>query len=326
MFTYFINSTSATLLNTVNGDRVTFQKESERFEKFLDLIKVGDYESAMKLDTAVTIQEFANSIEDAVFGISIVNGSGTIELHGVKYPLANAIVDKIVSMVDQGFSAEPLYRFLNNLYQNPSKAAIEEFFLFSDACSLPITEDGHVIAYKIVKDDYFDVYSGTIRNKVGDVVEMPRFAVDDDRSKTCSAGLHFCSREYLPHYGTHAASRCMLVKIDPKDIVSIPNDYNNAKGRTCRYEVVGEVSDKDWRSKLSGQDYTTKSVVSSSGNEFDPNIDEFPENNCDHSVFTEYRYSHDTKRWHNLETNAMTSAKFIADKFGISVETLKGLI
>ena len=33
----------------------------------------------------------------------------------------------------------------------------------------------------------------------------------------------------------------VILKINPRDVVSIPTDYNNTKGRTCRYEVVGEV-------------------------------------------------------------------------------------
>ena len=31
------------------------------------------------------------------------------------------------------------------------------------------------------------------------------------------------------------------MKINPRDVVSIPNDYDNTKGRACRYEVIGEV-------------------------------------------------------------------------------------
>ena len=33
----------------------------------------------------------------------------------------------------------------------------------------------------------------------------------------------------------------MIVKISPADVVSIPSDYNNAKGRACKYEVIGEI-------------------------------------------------------------------------------------
>lgn len=32
-----------------------------------------------------------------------------------------------------------------------------------------------------------------------------------------------------------------MVKINPRDVVAIPSDYNNAKGRTCKYHVVKEL-------------------------------------------------------------------------------------
>jgi hypothetical protein len=51
-------------------------------------------------------------------------------------------------------------------------------------------------------------------------------------------GLHFCSRDYLSHFG---GERIMILKINPRDVVSIPVDYNAAKGRACRYEVIGEL-------------------------------------------------------------------------------------
>jgi hypothetical protein len=33
----------------------------------------------------------------------------------------------------------------------------------------------------------------------------------------------------------------MILQINPKDVVSIPNDYNRAKGRCSEYLVIGEV-------------------------------------------------------------------------------------
>jgi hypothetical protein len=32
-----------------------------------------------------------------------------------------------------------------------------------------------------------------------------------------------------------------MIKINPKDVVSIPTDYDNAKGRCCEYVVVSEI-------------------------------------------------------------------------------------
>ncbi|KKL79101.1 hypothetical protein LCGC14_2018170, partial [marine sediment metagenome] len=35
--------------------------------------------------------------------------------------------------------------------------------------------------------------------------------------------------------------RTVIVEINPRDVVAIPVDYGNAKGRCCRYTVVGEI-------------------------------------------------------------------------------------
>jgi hypothetical protein len=97
------------------------------------------------------------------------------------------------------------------------------------------------LAYKKVRDDYLDIHSGTMDNSVGQIVEMERNEVDDDKDRTCSAGLHFCSKDYLPHFGSGDGNRVVILKINPRDVVSIPSDYNNAKGRACRYEVIDEM-------------------------------------------------------------------------------------
>ena len=105
---------------------------------------------------------------------------------------------------------------------------------------VPLTPDGHCMAYKKVRDNYMDIHSGTFDNNVGQICKMARNEVDEDKDRTCSSGLHFCSLDYLPKFGGSYGTRVMLLKINPRDVVSIPSDYNNAKGRACRYEVVGE--------------------------------------------------------------------------------------
>jgi hypothetical protein len=42
-----------------------------------------------------------------------------------------------------------------------------------------------------------------------------------------------------------SGNRVVIVEIDPRDVVSIPSDYNNAKGRCWKYKVVGEVPPED---------------------------------------------------------------------------------
>lgn len=171
--------------------------------------------------------------------VKIVGGSVTYKGR----PLHNVVTDRILQMMREGFDYEPMANFLSNLMQNPSNVAVSELYLFLEHCSNPITSDGHFLAYKRIRNDWKDIYTGTMDNSVGQVLEMPRNEVDDRRDNTCSAGLHFCSESYLQFYGSRDSEndRVVIVKINPRDVVSIPADYNNSKGRTCRYEVVGEV-------------------------------------------------------------------------------------
>jgi hypothetical protein len=96
-----------------------------------------------------------------------------------------------------------------------------------------------------------DIYSGTIRNMIGDKPFMLRNLVDEDKDRTCSSGLHFCSLAYISQFGsqTKETDRVMIVKINPKDVVAIPADYNNTKGRCSMYEVVAEY-EGDWKKDL----------------------------------------------------------------------------
>lgn len=150
----------------------------------------------------------------------------------------NAMTTRMTAMLRDGFSVEPLAAFMENLMQNPSKRAVDELYGFLEKNNLPITPDGHFLAYKRVRGNYHDCHTGKMDNSIGKIVEMERNRVDDNRDRTCSSGLHFCSESYLTAFG---GERTVIVKINPRDVVSIPSDYNEAKGRACRYEVIGEV-------------------------------------------------------------------------------------
>lgn len=294
-YTYVMGENSVTLFNLLNGNKVTIFEDDARYAKFKDLILVGDYEEAERQDVKMVVQSFAEYSSSRNFNVVVNDGVGTVQFSGQEYPLEEAITKRIVKMHGEGFDATPLINFLENLYNNPSKTAVDELFLFLDATELPITQDGHFIAYKVVSKDYLDIYTGKISNKIGDTVEMPRFAVDDKRNNTCSSGLHFCSKDYLAHYGStkQETDRCVLVKINPADVVSIPSDYNNAKGRTCKYVVVGEMNDSDWRKVLSERDYNQRCVVDDYGDDF-----EYPEYDSDEDEDQSSRdYYNDAANW-----------------------------
>jgi transcriptional regulator with XRE-family HTH domain len=131
-----------------------------------------------------------------------------------------------------------MLKFMDRLYANPSQDAIDELYDWLNGCKLPITDDGRFVAYRRVRSDYKDCYTGTIDNSPGQIVFMKRSDVCDDRHNTCARGLHFCSGAYLPNY---PGDRIMQVVVDPADVVSIPSDYEYTKGRTWQYEVVKEI-------------------------------------------------------------------------------------
>ena len=170
-------------------------------------------------------------------------GQGNVSIQGETLfwrgnEMHNALSTRMISMLTEGFNIEPLVLFMENLYQNPSKRAVDELYGFLEKNNLPITPDGHFLAYKKVRKNFKDIYTGTIDNSVGEKPKMPRNEVCDDKDKTCSDGLHFCAESYLKHFGAND-DPVIIIKANPRDVVSVPSDYNNAKGRCCEYEVIG---------------------------------------------------------------------------------------
>lgn len=278
MYVYFFNSVVVGVTNMITGVTTNFYSNDSRYEKAKELIRVKDYAGVEALSARNAVEKIVKASlnfpdTSKVANITIRDNVGYIQFKFCdEIAIPDVLVKRLMQCVNDGFDVQPMVNFITNLYMNPSSTAVNELFLFLESTQLPITDDGHFIAYKIVGDNYKDLYSGNFDNSVGQTPSMPRNQVDDNRSNTCSRGLHFCSRGYLPHYGKSKGSRCIIVKINPADVVSIPNDYNNAKGRCWQYEVVGEVKG-DWRNDLSDKDYNSKSVVSQSGDEYDENSD-----------------------------------------------------
>ena len=207
----------------------TISKTHITYQRVLDAIKAADW------DTVRDIIEPKKVVLNYGAGNVSIQGE---QLFWKNQPFANALATRMIQMLQDGFPVDAMVAFMENLMQNPSKRAVTELYGFLEKNQLPITPDGHFLAYKKVRNDYLDCHSGTMDNSVGKVVEMERNQVDDNKDNTCSTGLHFCGQSYLAHFG---GERTVIVKINPRDVVSIPSDYNGAKGRACRYEVIGEL-------------------------------------------------------------------------------------
>ncbi len=258
-FPYIVQGSNITVV--IGTTPHTVSKSHIAYNKLLNAIKSNDWD---------TVQDI---IEPKKVVLNF--GQGNIEIQGDQIfwkgrEMHNALTKRMVAMIQEDFPVDPLVAFMENLMENPSKRAVTELYGFLEKNTLPITSDGCFLAYKKVRADYLDCHSGTVLNKpaaymtdedtaalaeaVGKnsevtvavedgvtVVSMDRNTVDDDQNRTCSTGLHFCSKDYLTHFG---GERIVILKINPRDVVSIPNDYNDSKGRCARYEIVDEI-DKD---------------------------------------------------------------------------------
>lgn len=215
----------------LDGKMFPVNKTSKTYDIVLKAVRTNDEKLLRQALSMKTV------MEQKLKNVTAVTIDGSKVLFEGR-EITGLIKTRIFEMLSIGLDIKPISLFLENLMQNPSKRAVDELFGFMEACNLPITEDGCFLAYKRVRHDYLDCHSATMDNSVGNVLSMPRNAVDEDKNRTCSAGLHFCSYDYLQHF--HGA-RIVVLKINPRDVVAIPADYNNAKGRTCRYEVIDEL-------------------------------------------------------------------------------------
>jgi hypothetical protein len=231
---YILTSDALTVFH--NGVVMTAARETPNAAKALEHIRANDFDGA--IEAMRPLRKLATILSSA-FNTITFDGEN---LWYQGNPVGDFITQRAIELYSQDLPIQPLMNFVERVYGNPSASSREELFGFLEVGNLPITPDGKFLAYKRVRDDYKDVHSRSIDNSVGQVVEMPRSAVDGNRDNVCSTGLHFCSREYIRSF---SGERLMVLEIDPADVVSIPSDYNNTKGRCCRYKVVGELDLND---------------------------------------------------------------------------------
>lgn len=264
-YSYIISDSGVSVIDTQDGRSVKIQASSygpEAVEKAKEAIRVGDFEQVFSMTVRGVVENVAKTTAEDGLSVSIKGGEVYYSYAGREEVLHNALCDRMIAMVQQGFDVKPLMRFLDNLMKNPSKTSVDELYLFLERTNLPITDDGHFIAYKIVRDNYASHADASFMNEVGTVVEMRRNDVDEDRNRTCSYGLHFCSKDYLGSYGNvnGDTDRLLLLKINPADVVTIPSDYNNAKGRACKYLIWKDITEDNWRAKYISRDYNDSPV------------------------------------------------------------------
>ena len=235
-------------LHAIVGDQmVTMTNEHPNWSEAQAALKRRDGAELIRLSSPKRVDDIvpadiADVFEQGSMRIKLTPSGRRLFYKGLM--IDNDFATEVIDAYVAGRPVDHYLAFFENLIQNPLESAVIELFEYCKSGRFTITSDGHILAFKRVRADFRDIYTGTFDNSPGTICEVARESVDDDRNVTCSTGLHFCSYEYLPHYGSsnRDTDRVIIVKINPRDIVAIPNDYSNHKGRTCRYEVLREWS------------------------------------------------------------------------------------
>lgn len=253
----YLKSNSGSLSIVIDGKMHTVTPNHMNYAKILTYLKNKYYNALESLiDVGQSIEK--QSVGAITIKNSMISYKGNV--------IDNSITKRIIQLMHEQLPFQPMLKFLENLMSNPSYRAIHEFYGFMGKCDLPITDDGYFLAYKRVTNDYKDFHTRQVDNRVGAKPSMPRNMVNDDKDQTCSEGYHFCSLSYLSQFNS-GNGHIMIVKINPKDVVSIPSDYNDSKGRCCDYEVIQEHVDGEKDRVVKNK--FTKAVYKSDGSEME---------------------------------------------------------
>lgn len=220
-------------------EALEYLKTLVQSDLFLDQQKITeeDYNFFVELqDASKLIKTWSNG------ALSITSDSVSYKGLTLKDELSDFLIDKFLRNPQATDEFETWARFISAVNNSSSNHVVERLFKLLSHNDLYVTDDGeHVLAWKVVRYDYKDKYTGTMDNSVGQVLSVPHNKVEIDPNKACSKGLHFCAISYIANCYASQGDKLMIVKVPIKNILSIPYDYADAsKARSCGYEILAE--------------------------------------------------------------------------------------
>lgn len=226
---HYIETNESVVVVFTDGSMRPVPVENPMYQTVVGLLKDGKMDEIEDVvDKSKLIKKHSNGKFYVLDGIVYVEGE----------VLPDALSDRLLAFADSGLPVEPLVTFWDNLKKNPSENSRKQLYPFLEQNNIPITADGCFVAYKRVDSDFKDCYTHTFDNSVGARVTMKREDVDEDSTRTCSRGLHVAAFPYAKSF--YSDGYLMEVKVNPRDVVAVPDDYNGQKMRVCMYEVMRE--------------------------------------------------------------------------------------
>lgn len=228
----------------INNKVLTANSSHPNFSKIRSKVKENDETGLAALfEIKIAVQEAFSGSKVSIRGNAVFYGERRIN---------NDFTARIISMLAEGFNVEPMLRFFENLQLNPSNRSVEMLFKFLETNDLPITDDGFFLAWKVVGGDSWSKYAGpeplvhgkknelgNVYYGIGEYIEMQRNLINENPEVLCHTGLHVCSKNYIQGFAS-SGDKTLLVKVNPKDVVSVPMDVNGTKMRVCAVTVLSE--------------------------------------------------------------------------------------
>jgi hypothetical protein len=251
MISYILSTHNLTIV--INSKVFVVAKTHSEWNKIMEALREKNEEKLIFLISPPTaIVEYTNG------RITIKNRKLYYKNYaGSDYEISNYISQKILEFYDNKFPVDPMIRFIERLMLNTSKRAIDGLYQFLEHKNLPITPDGTFLAYKGISNDNYSKTSGKLRllkgktlqdgekyrifNGIGEEIEADRNEICDDPNVHCSGGLHVGSMKYALEFAG-GDGKVVILEVDPKNVVCVPNDAQCQKLRVCKYKVLADYS------------------------------------------------------------------------------------
>jgi hypothetical protein len=253
------NGTRNLVVMCPDGKAFTFPNEHPNYEAAVKLaLDEGekDSEKYRKLfDVEESVRDLFGVITDRV---RVAEG----EVYFDDKPVHNTVTEQILRFMEEGIPQEKwtaLAKFMENIAENPNENSRNQLYDWLELHHLAIDEDGHVVCFKGVSNDYkpsrngpgtvvypdgrvIETRSGLLDYHPGNVVSIDRAIVNENKNVHCSVGLHVSNRRYADSFST----RVVEVRVNPRDFVSVTADSGREKIRCCRLRVVGDAPPADY--------------------------------------------------------------------------------
>jgi hypothetical protein len=167
-------------------------------------------------------------------------------------PLNNASAERILDLAKMGLPVTSEINCLVSLLRHDDPRVIDAFEDFLQTWDIPRLEDGRVVLFKAVNDDFTAIHDNTTDWSVGREVSEDWANVDRNPDNTCSRGLHACPLKCVDQFW-NASAKVIELHVWPEDFAALPTDYtSNGKVRLVRAYVAREVP-REWVDAANGR-------------------------------------------------------------------------